>query len=44
MCMKGMISDDYNVKLFLKTNVLDSTFFIDYQKTDNLLKKYKKNN
>ena len=38
------LSDDYNTKLFLKTNVLDSTFFMDYQKTDNLLKKYKRNN
>ena len=38
------ISDDYNVNLFLKTNVLDSTFFMDYQKTDNLLKKFKRNN
>lgn len=38
------ISDDYNVKLFLKTNVLDSTFFMDYQETGNLLKKYKRNN
>jgi len=38
------LSDDYNAKLFLKTNILDPTFFMDYQKTDNLLKKYKRNN
>jgi hypothetical protein len=38
------LSDEYNTKLFLKTNVLDSTFFMDYQKTENLLAKYKRNN
>jgi len=38
------LGDKYNAKLFLKTNVLDSTFFMDYQKTANLLKKYKRNN
>jgi len=37
-------SDEYNAKLFLKTNILDSTFFMDYQETANLLKKYKKCN
>jgi len=36
--------DKYNAKLFLKTNVLDSTFFMDYQKTANLVEKYKRNN
>ncbi len=38
------LSDDYNAKLFLKTNILDSTFFMDYQKTANLLSKYKRLN
>ena len=38
------LGDEYNAKLFLKTNILDGTFFMDYQKTDNLLKKYKRNN
>ncbi len=38
------LGDEYSAKLFLKTNVLDSTFFMDYQKTANLLKKYKRNN
>ena len=38
------LGDEYNAKLFLKTNVLDSTFFMGYQKTDNLLKIYKRNN
>ncbi|NQT80762.1 MAG: hypothetical protein HQ555_10290 [Candidatus Aminicenantes bacterium] len=38
------LGDKYSAKLFLKTNVLDSTFFMNYQKTDNLLKKYKRNN
>jgi len=37
-------SDEYNAKLFLKTNILDSTFFMDYQQTDSLVKKYKRNN
>lgn len=37
-------SSEYNVKLFLKTNILDSTFFMDYQKTANLLKRYKRSN
>ena len=38
------LGDKYNATLFLKTNVLDSTFFMDYQETANLVKKYKKNN
>ncbi len=38
------LGDKYNAKLFLKTNVLDSTFFMDYQKTANLLSKYKRSN
>lgn len=38
------LSGEYNAKLFLKTNILDSIFFMDYQKTANLLKKYKRNN
>jgi len=38
------LGDKYNAKLFLKTNVLDSTFFMDYQKTANLIKKYRRNN
>ena len=38
------LSDYYNAKLFLKTNVLDSTFFMDDLKTEYLLKKYKRNN
>jgi hypothetical protein len=38
------LGDKYKAKLFLKTNVLDSTFFMDYQETANLLKKYKRNN
>lgn len=27
------LGDEYNAKLFLKTNVLDSTFFMGYQET-----------
>jgi len=38
------LSDEYNAKLFLKTNILDSTFFMDDLKTEYLLKKYKRNN
>jgi hypothetical protein len=38
------LGDKYNAKLFLKTNILDPIFFMDCQKTDNLLKKYKRNN
>lgn len=37
-------SSEYNAKLFLKTNILDSTFFMDYQETTNLLKRYKRSN
>ena len=38
------VKDKYNAKLFLKTNVLDSTFFMDDLETEYLLKKYKRNN
>ncbi|MGB6867218.1 MAG: hypothetical protein WBE11_16150 [Candidatus Aminicenantaceae bacterium] len=38
------LGDKYTAKLFLKTNVLDSTFFMDHQRTANLIKKYKRNN
>ena len=38
------LGDDYNAKLFLKTNVLDSTFFMDYQETSELVKEYRGNN
>jgi len=38
------LGEEYRANLFLKTNVLDSTFFMDYQETDNLVKKYQKNN
>jgi len=38
------LGDKYNAKLFLKTNVLDSTFFRDYQETADLLKRFKSNN
>jgi hypothetical protein len=36
--------DKYDAKMFLKTNVLDSTFFMDHRKTANLIKKYRRNN
>jgi hypothetical protein len=35
------VSDKYKVKMFLKTNVLDSTFFMSLEETDHMLKKYK---
>jgi hypothetical protein len=38
------LGKDYSAKLFLKTNVLDSTFFMDYQDTANLVKEYRRNN
>jgi hypothetical protein len=38
------IGDEYSTKMFLKTNVLDSTFFMDYQKTANLIKRCRRNN
>jgi gamma-glutamylcyclotransferase (GGCT)/AIG2-like uncharacterized protein YtfP len=38
------LGDEYNAKLFLKTNVLDSTFFMDYRKAANLLNKFKRSN
>jgi hypothetical protein len=38
------INNEYTTKLFLKTNVLDNTFFLDRRKAENLLKVYKKCN
>ncbi|MFW6130192.1 MAG: hypothetical protein ACOC56_03335 [Atribacterota bacterium] len=38
------LGNEYSAKLFLKTNVLDSTFFMDYQDTANLVKEYRRNN
>ena len=38
------LGDEYNAKLFLKTNVLDNTFFMDYRKAANLLNKFKRSN
>jgi hypothetical protein len=38
------INKDYDIKLFLKTNVLDSTFFIGKEKTEETLRKYKECN
>jgi len=38
------LGDDYSAKLFLKTNVLDSTFFMHYRDTAVLVKEYRKNN
>ncbi len=38
------INKQYNIKLFLKTNVLDSTFFMNRFKTQKLLNYYKKCN
>ena len=38
------LGDKYNAKLFLKTNILDSTFFMDDLKTEYLLKKYRRCN
>jgi hypothetical protein len=35
------IEDDYTTKLFVKTNVLDSTFFLDRLEAEGLLNKYK---
>jgi hypothetical protein len=34
----------HRISLFLKTNVLDSAFFMDINRTKNLLKKYKECN
>ena len=36
--------DDYSFELFLKTNVLDSTFFLDFRGAEELLTEYKANN
>jgi len=38
------LGNDYSAKLFLKTNVLDSTFFMDYRSTANLVEEYRRNN
>ena len=38
------LGDKFSAKLFLKTNVLDSTFFMDYKETAALVKEYRKNN
>lgn len=38
------LGDKYTAKLFLKTNVLDNTFFMDDLRTEFLLKKYKRCN
>jgi len=35
------VGSEYTTKLFLKTNVLDSTFFLNRSETESLLKKYK---
>jgi hypothetical protein len=37
-------SDNYSFELFLKTNVLDSTFFYDYLEAKELLTRFKTNN
>jgi len=38
------MSDDYTMRLFLKTNILDDTFFIDRAEAGHLLNKFKKCN
>jgi len=38
------LGNDYSAKLFLKTNVLDSTFIMDYQDTVDLIEEYRGNN
>jgi hypothetical protein len=38
------LGDDYSAQLFLKTNVLDSAFFMDYGEAEELLLKFKKGN
>lgn len=38
------VTQEYKMKLFLKTNVLDSTFFLDRAKAENLLGEYKRCN
>lgn len=38
------ISSEYTMKLFLKTNVLDNTFFLNRTEAENVLNKYKKCN
>ena len=37
-------SNVYSFKLFLKTNVLDSTFFLDYSGAKELLTRFRENN
>jgi hypothetical protein len=41
MCNWAKIGNEYTTKLFLKTNILDSTFFYNRQETEKLLGKYK---
>ena len=38
------VNDEYDIKLFLKSNVLDDTFFMDLKETTTLLANYQKNN
>ena len=38
------LKSEYSAKLFLKTNILDSSFFMNFEQTTNLLKKYKRLN
>lgn len=38
------VGKDYDIKLFLKTNVLDSTFFMDMNETEKILRRYKECN
>lgn len=38
------LGDDYSAQLFLMTNVLDSTFFMDYGESKDLVANYTKNN
>lgn len=35
------VGEEYTMKLFLKTNILDSTFFLDRNKAEKLLNEYK---
>ena len=37
------LGDEYNAKLFFKTNVLDPIFFMDYQIAANLIREYRRN-
>ncbi|MBU4254810.1 MAG: hypothetical protein KJ727_09480, partial [Acidobacteria bacterium] len=38
------VKDEYTTKLFLKTNILDDTFFRNYDQTAELVQRYRKNN